>query len=259
MFLSSVKRKVVSVIGQFGYSVQRIATTDYPDQLRFFGSNDALTIFDVGANRGNTVAAYRRLFPMAVIHLFEPIPELAAGVRDRFLGDAAVFVHEAALTDSSGEAFFNVNSVVDTSSLLNSPEAATPVAYRGVMGTTKRITVATTTLDEFCRKHDIRRIDILKMDIQGGELAALRGAESLLEREAISLIFAEVFVQPFYEEQPLFGDVASFLARWEYTLHNVYNVMFRGETGRCSWMDVIFVSPALKKTSRRLVSEDVMM
>ena len=37
-------------------------------------------------------------------------------------------------------------------------------------------------------------IDILKMDIQGGEFSALRGAENLLKEKRIKLIYLEILL-----------------------------------------------------------------
>ena len=49
-------------------------------------------------------------------------------------------------------------------------------------------TVALETLDRFCERERIDRIDFLKLDIEGHELAALRGASSLLRAGKIDWI-----------------------------------------------------------------------
>ena len=41
------------------------------------------------------------------------------------------------------------------------------------------IDVQTTTVDAFCREHNIAKIDILKMDVEGGELQVLRRATGI--------------------------------------------------------------------------------
>jgi len=40
----------------------------------------------------------------------------------------------------------------------------------------------TESLDEACRKHGVPRVDFLKLDVEGAELAALRGAEEVIRR-----------------------------------------------------------------------------
>lgn len=52
--------------------------------------------------------------------------------------------------------------------------------------------------------------ELLKLDVQGAELEVLQGAERVLSERTVAVI-AEVSFCELYENQPLFGDVASFL------------------------------------------------
>lgn len=47
------------------------------------------------------------------------------------------------------------------------------------------------TLDEYCQESRIQKIDLWKLDMEGGEEAALRGARELLERKAIKALVLE--------------------------------------------------------------------
>ena len=62
-----------------------------------------------------------------------------------------------------------------------------------------------TRLDEL----DIDKVDFIKLDIQGGEIEALKGGENLLT-QCLGLE-VEVEFLPMYESQPLFGDVCQYL------------------------------------------------
>jgi FkbM family methyltransferase len=62
-------------------------------------------------------------------------------------------------------------------------------------------TLQTTKLDDI---DDIPRIDLLKIDIQGGELAAFQGGRLKLSRALC--IQTEVAFVPIYQDQPLFPD-----------------------------------------------------
>src|SRR5688572_32782944 len=53
---------------------------------------------------------------------------------------------------------------------------------------TKTIQVDRQTLDSLCGSQGIDRIDVLKHDVQGHELAVLLGGGTMLERGAISMI-----------------------------------------------------------------------
>jgi FkbM family methyltransferase len=59
-------------------------------------------------------------------------------------------------------------------------------------------------------------VDLLKLDIQGAELMALRGASRRLEETAA--IHCEVGFQPIYLGQPLFGDIHAFLVERGFVL-----------------------------------------
>jgi len=54
------------------------------------------------------------------------------------------------------------------------------------------IDVPSVTVDNFCAQSGIDHIDILKLDVQGGELLALEGTKHMLSRTAVTLIYAEV-------------------------------------------------------------------
>lgn len=53
--------------------------------------------------------------------------------------------------------------------------------------------VRTTTLDSLCAMHGIQNIDFLKIDVQGGELAVLRGAEGILAASPHCILMSEVW------------------------------------------------------------------
>jgi hypothetical protein len=53
-------------------------------------------------------------------------------------------------------------------------------------------TTRTLTLDDYCRKNNIEKIDLLKLDIEGGELRALWGARNLFAENRIDACLVEV-------------------------------------------------------------------
>ena len=85
----------------------------------------------------------------------------------------------------------------------------------------------------------IDRIDILKMDIQGGEYEALKGLHKMLSQRKIDLIYSEVYFVEQYEGQPLFHDISLLLFQYGYQLQDIYNPIYGN--GCIAWADVIFV------------------
>lgn len=195
------------------------------------------TIFDVGANNGDTVLAYASLFPEAEIYAFEPFPDTYKGMVENIGNKAKLHPFEKAVSDQVGTSVFHVNNSVDTNSLLASKEMGLnsdrQVQNKGV------IEVGTITIDNFCSEHKIRQIDILKLDIQGGELAALKGAESLLKQKKIRLIYSETYFRQQYVDQPLMYDIANYVNQFGYNLQDLYNPIYGN--GSIAWCDVIFL------------------
>lgn len=147
----------------------------------------AKIIFDVGANAGIFSLAALAAQPNAVVHAFEPTPEIAAGLREtaRLNGLDHLYVHEVAVARNNGRAALR--------------------RYRGELGTNEGMNfitsamnrpaaelVPTVSLDDFCAEHAIEGIDLFKLDIQGNEHQALAGAERLLAAGRIKTIFTEL-------------------------------------------------------------------
>ena len=55
----------------------------------------------------------------------------------------------------------------------------------------RQIQVRSTTLDRFCSERRVEQIDVLKIDTQGFEFEVLKGASSMLARQAIKFIYFE--------------------------------------------------------------------
>ncbi len=251
-YVKAVLGKVRAKAHELGYDIRKTEQFCWSDQEALLSAVSAPVVMDVGANAGVVTAMYRDMFPLAQIHCFEPMPPACELVQNRFRDDPKIAVHHAAVCAENGPRTFTVNEASDTSSLLAADMDAIPDSYRKGMSASTSITVPGIALDSFCKAAGIDHIDLLKMDIQGGELAALHGAAAMLKKQAVSVIYSEAFFLPFYKDQPLFGEISAFLDAQGYRLHGIYNPTFSGQTGRLQWSDCIFVSPALVEASSAL-------
>jgi FkbM family methyltransferase len=196
-------------------------------------------IFDGGANTGNISARYRKLYPGCTLHVFEPFPEAFKQLKKRFENTPAVTLNEAALSDTDGVGSFNSNECSYTNSLLESDPLAAQTWDPGIMDTRTKLKVPTVTIDAYCRSHSIDAIDILKLDIQGGELKALHGARSMLENRRVGLIYMELILGASYLGQPRFEDYLRFFTEKNYVLLDLFNPIRKDF--RLIQTDVIFV------------------
>lgn len=194
-------------------------------------------IFDLGANRGDTAVKYASLFQDALIYAFEPFPETYDKLLVRVKDNDRIIPQRLAISDTKGEAVFYSNVNEDTNSLLKSSEIG--LSSDDQVKNIAKITVNTDTLDDFCQQFQIKNIDILKMDIQGAELSALKGAKRLLQEKRISMVYFETYFRKQYEHQPLFYEIAAFLEGYDYHLQDMYSPIYG--KGSLIWCDVIFL------------------
>jgi FkbM family methyltransferase len=214
-------------------------------QTQFFEPGARLTVIDAGVHLGHSSKEYLDAFPRCRVFGFEPEKKNFAaagsllapyGKRMELLGHA--------LSQSDETNVLQVNTHDGTHSLL---EIGDGRYWEGPAETVHRQPVQTVSLGKFCADRQIAAVDILKMDIQGGELQALKGAAGLLAQGAISLIALEVLFKPLYKNQPLFWDVSDYLRSFGYGLHGLFECHYHSKNPHVlSWADAIFTAPKLQ-------------
>lgn len=190
-----------------------------------FGRNDSLTIFDVGSCEGEDAIRYARLFPKARVFAVEPVPANLAileGNLKRHGQQVSVTVLALAFSDHDGLASLHVSSgqpddrppATDWDYGNKSSSLLPPDRHLEVFPWIRfdqTIQVSTERLDHLCERLGIRVVDFIHLDVQGAELAVLRGAGRLLDQ--VRAVWMEVEAIPLYRGQPLKQDVQAFMAQ----------------------------------------------
>jgi hypothetical protein len=118
-------------------------------------------------------------------------------------------LHSVAVGSDNTTGTFHVTDFSDASSLLQPNEASwSQFGVREV----QRLSLAVVRLDDYRRDRQLPRPDLMKLDIQGFELEALRGAPECLT--SAKAVITEVSFIEYYEGQCLFHDLAAHLARF---------------------------------------------
>jgi len=237
-----LRKDFFSRVNHKRWRIQRKLTKDaFVDQSRLLEGETVTTIFDVGANVGDITARYLELFPRSTVFCFEPFPEALVSLERRFRNCNRVKLEPYALSSSRGISELFVSQTPVMNSLLEPVD----LDRWGFDKNNPSISIATITMDDFCAENNIEQIDVLKMDVQGSEFNVLIGASNLLKQSSIKVIYTEWQIVPFYEEQRLQADLSLLLAKYGYTLFNIYNLI-ESKLGQARWGDAIYLSPVVR-------------
>ena len=165
-----------------------LGTYEHPSSRKWLElAADARVVFDVGANVGLYSLLTAAVNPACRVHAFEPTAAIHATLVEnirlnRF--EARIVANQAGIGRISGPAFLNECRGTDGE---NDGMNYMSSEHREPVGES----IAAFSLDDYCAERAIERIDLLKMDIEGGETEALLGARRLLERKAITAMCLE--------------------------------------------------------------------
>jgi FkbM family methyltransferase len=167
--------------------------------------------FDVGANIGYYATLMAQAAPSGEVHSFEPVPLnwhlLSLNVLIN--GFQNVMSNNIALGDRQGRVAFSAASDGAYSSMV-------PTGRRSESA---RIEVEVDTLDAYIHARGIKRVDVLKVDVEGAEGLVLQGARRLLSdparRPRITML--ELFDANHVPYQTSIGEIIRQMAEFGYS------------------------------------------
>jgi len=191
-------------------------------------------IFDVGANIGQTALVYRKEFPQAEIHSFEPVKstfqELSVNTASK-----NIFCHNLALGGISEYKKIHIYNSSDYNSfLLTEKDHAS--------ASTEMVTML--TFDDFCLDKNISAVNYLKVDTEGYDLEVLKGATNSLTQHKIDFVETEISLNPTNTSHVDLHAMINYMNGFDYLLFGIYEQHF----------DYVLKKPVLRRGNLVFIS-----
>jgi FkbM family methyltransferase len=169
-------------------------------------------------------------FPGACHLLVEPLVEFEPVLKQVLASYSADYILAAA-SDREG----CVTIHVDHKSL----ETSSVGSWDGLHAAAASRQVPTVRLDKACLERGLRGPFLIKVDVQGHELAVIEGASRLLvDTDAIIL---EVSMFAFYEGMPQFADVVAAMRDHGFVVYDIFGGYHRTLDQALGQIDLLFV------------------
>jgi FkbM family methyltransferase len=195
------------------------------------------TIFDVGANVGQSSLRFASWFPRATVWAFEPFAE------------AFEQLQQATRALETRCFKLALGSRPETLTVALSPLSVNN-SLRNVTVDPCGETVEVTTLDAFAATHEIPHIDLLKIDTEGWDLDVLQGADRLLLSSQIAFVQVEAGMNPHNPKHVPLARLEEHLEARGYTIFGLYGQTpeWTGEA-RLRFVDAVFCSATIAAES----------
>jgi FkbM family methyltransferase len=206
-------------------------------QSKYFQSLNINTIYDVGANIGQSTMMLHLAFPKADIHVFEPLPECFSKLNKMFGNIPKISLNNIALGDEIGTISFEQNEFSASSSVL----AMTKEHIENFSFTSDRsiINVPINTLDNYKPNHKAESNLLIKIDVQGYEDRVIKGGEMTIGQAKVLII--ETSFSQLYEGEALFSDIYNHIISLGFTYKGAFDQLKSPKTGEILQQDAIFV------------------
>jgi len=167
------------------------------------------TILDVGANVGQTANYFIKHFPDALIYSFEPVADTYKQLLSNLKSKRVTAINQG-LGERIEQLDIHKNNASGSSSLQGND---------GRFLSTE--TVSINTGAAFCQERNIKTIDLLKMDVEGHEIAVLKGFNGLLQT-SVKMIYTEIGFDPADRYKTYIGDLLEITTKNGFVVSGFY-------------------------------------
>jgi FkbM family methyltransferase len=196
-------------------------------------------IIDAGASDGRISKKLLRRFPAAQVYAFEPNPLYAEALEQYARDDPRFHPQFLALSDHEGTATLHVTESPGSTSLFAPADRLREMQPEGA-SVTRREQVELVTIDQWAQRCGDPAIQLMKFDIQAGELRALQGAVRVLQSSTL-LVYTEIWFNPVYDGGGIYSEMDLFLREYGFALYDIYKPKY-GPNGLLTWGNAVFLN-----------------
>lgn len=248
-----MKKIVKKIFNSIGLDIKRL-NPELKNNLSFdeiyqIKIKDNCTIFDIGANKGQSIERFRKIFPNSIIHSFEPNKAEFEIINKKYQNDKKIIINNIAIGDKIEKKNFFITALSGTSSFnklnLNTQwiKKRSSQYNTSIEGYTKKVVeVDVLTLDQYCKNNSIDNIDIVKIDTQGYEDKILGGSSEILEKNIVKMIELEVMFDDVYERHLSFSDIEKYLLPYNFRFSAITTANNNLFEGLVFFADVIYIN-----------------
>ena len=211
-----IKKIIKNIFNLVGLEIKKKINNINFDKIyqKLFSSQKKLIIFDVGANQGQSIERFLKIFPNCEIHSFEPINEEFQNIKEKYQANKKIKINNFALGDVSETKILHIAKRTGVSSFfkinlntkwLRERSRQYNVEEKNFQNKTQTTTIK--TIDDYVYENKIDRINILKIDTQGYEVKVLAGARKTIESDILDSIETEIMFDDVYETYLTFTDL----------------------------------------------------
>ena len=163
------------------------------------------TVFDIGAHKGEFSSSLLDSIKSLKIYAFEPQSEIFIETKKKYKNSKNIFLYNKAISNKNKNKKLKINIKTSTSTFseYNKNSYWKKVKEFLLTGSNKSSFIKSEivnaiTIDSFCKKNNIRNIDLLKIDTEGHEAEVLKGASKMLKKN-ISYVLIEFHFSKIYK------------------------------------------------------------
>ena len=210
-----------NIFSFLGYDIRKInketSNINFDDLLKDKIPNNPV-ILDVGGNKGQSIERFIKIFDNPTIHSFEPIKKEYDYMIKKFKGKNNIILNNFAIGEKKCIKEFNVTAKTGNSSFNNIQKDTKWLKARSKEYNiseenyiVKKEKISIETLDDYIKKQNLKRIDLLKIDTQGYEDKVLEGAIDNLKNQKVGAVITEIMFDNVYSRYLSFSDIEKHL------------------------------------------------